>query len=105
MLHAMSSLEASTRQALYAQVATQGEDEYVRLRLQHELLARAMGGRLIRAPIPADPKILDSATGDGLWMMEVSREVPGATFCGADLEARHFEHAKNRPSNITFGIS
>ena len=99
----MASMEAGKRQALYARIATKGEEEYTRLRLQYELLTRAMAGKLIRAPLPASPKILDSATGDGLWMAEASKQLAGATFRDIDLEAKHFEHIEDLPNNITFG--
>ena len=44
------------------------DDEYVRLRIQHQLHKDAMGGEVIQVPnLPHDAhiSILDSATGDG----------------------------------------
>jgi methylase of polypeptide subunit release factors len=93
----------AVRQAMYAQLVVQGEDEYVRLRLQHELLTRAMGGQLIRAPMPPAPRILDSATGDGLWMVEALKAHPDATLRGTDLDTKHFQRLQHLPSAISFG--
>jgi hypothetical protein len=47
-------------------------DEYGRLRRQHPLHKHVMNDKLIQVPFPASRpiKILDSATGDGLWMLD-----------------------------------
>lgn len=73
------------RAALYEGMEARMDDEYVRLRIQHQLHKDAMGGELIQVPtLPHDAhiSILDSATGDGRWMAEVAAEYPHATLLG-----------------------
>lgn len=76
------------------------DDEYVRLRIQHQLHKSAMGGELVKVPdLPKNKPItiLDSATGDGRWMAEVAVDYPQATFLGTDINPKHFEQLKNLP--------
>lgn len=83
------------------------DDEYVRLRIQHQLHKDAMGGQLIKVDaLPKDVpiKILDSATGDGRWMAEVAAQYPNASLLGTDIIPKHFEQLKPLPPRITFKI-
>ncbi|CAG8975304.1 hypothetical protein HYALB_00010546 [Hymenoscyphus albidus] len=74
------------------------EDEYERLRLQHELHKTAISGELVRVPLSkTDPlRILDSGTGDGTWMVDVLKHYPNAEL--------HFEQLKDIPSSISLKV-
>lgn len=82
------------------------DDEYVRLRIQHELHKSAMGDELVKVPIAKDAhfRILDSATGDGLWMKEVAAAYPNATLLGTDIIPKHFVQIPDLPPRISFKI-
>ncbi|KAF5867498.1 putative methyltransferase domain-containing protein [Botrytis fragariae] len=94
------------RIALYKGMEARQENEYERLRKQHELHMTAMDRVLIRAPLPKTKpiRILDSATGDGLWMVDALKEFPEASFVGTDIFQKHFEQIQNLPSAITFKV-
>ena len=87
-------------------MALRQENEYGRLRLQHELHKTAMSGELVRVPLSkTEPiRILDSATGDGTWMIDVSKQYPKAELVGTDLFAKHFEQIKELPESISFKV-
>ena len=95
-----------TRGALYKGMEARQDSEYERLRMQHELHKTAMEGKLVRVPLSKDEsvRILDSATGDGLWMVDVSATYPNAQFVGTDILQKHFEQLQNIPASITFKI-
>lgn len=85
------------------------DDEYVRLRIQHQLHKSAMGGELVKVPdLPKNMPItiLDSATGDGRWMAEVAVDYPKASFLGTDINPKHFDQLKDLPlpSSIRFKV-
>jgi hypothetical protein len=65
-----------------------------------------MDGELVRVPLSktAPLRILDSATGDGLWMVDVSAKYPNAQFVGTDILQKHFGQLKNIPTSISFKI-
>jgi SAM-dependent methyltransferase len=94
------------RAPLYAGMAVRQQNEYDRLRTQHELHKAAMKGQLIRVPLSQDRpvRVLDSATGDGLWIVDVAKQYPKATFVGTDIVPKHFEQLKDLPSSISFKI-
>ncbi|KUL91014.1 hypothetical protein ZTR_00887 [Talaromyces verruculosus] len=94
------------RAALYKGMEVRQENEYERLRMQHELHKNAMNGELIQVSLSkSEPiRVLDSATGDGLWMKDVAEQYPNATFVGTDINATHFEQIKDVPSSISFKI-
>ncbi|KAF3400839.1 hypothetical protein DPV78_005240 [Talaromyces pinophilus] len=94
------------RAALYKGMEVRQENEYERLRMQHELHKNAMHGELIQVPLSkSEPiRVLDSATGDGLWMKDVAKQYPNATLVGTDINATHFEQIKDLPSSISFKI-
>lgn len=94
------------RAPLYAGMAVRQQNEYDRLRTQHELHKEAMNGQLVRVPLPQDEpvRVLDSATGDGLWMADVAKQYPKATFVGADILPKHFEQMTDLPLSISFKI-
>jgi len=108
----VSSLEQDQadpfRAGFYKGMEVRQNDEYGRLRRQHLLHKTVMNDKLIRVPLPHDSrslKILDSGTGDGLWMLDASDEYPNATFVGTDLFAKHFEQIQNlMPPNISFKV-
>jgi ubiquinone/menaquinone biosynthesis C-methylase UbiE len=95
-----------SRAALYKGMEVRQENEYDRLRMQHQLHKDAMHGELVRVPLSeTEPiRVLDSATGDGLWMNDVAKQYPNATFVGTDINAKHFEQLKDLPSSISFRI-
>ncbi|KAI5834192.1 S-adenosyl-L-methionine-dependent methyltransferase [Schizophyllum commune Tattone D] len=66
--------------------------EVHRLQLQHEVITRAFDGRLMVAPIEVFPgmKILDSASGTGVWTLQAAAQHPDAEFTGIDIESRNF---------------
>ncbi|KAL1599499.1 hypothetical protein SLS60_007302 [Paraconiothyrium brasiliense] len=92
------------RAPLYAGMAVRQQNEYERLRMQHELHKGAMNGQLLRVPLSQDEpaRVLDSATGDGLWMADVAKHYPKATFVGTDILPKHFEQLKGLPPSISF---
>ena len=79
------------------------DGEYSRLRTQHEMMKTSMGGKLVLAPIDAqkpDLRVLDSATGDGYWLVDVACTLPPtATLVGTDLAPRHF--LSELPANVS----
>ena len=82
--------------------APRNNHEYDRLRIQHDMIRTAMGGKLVMAPIhfqKLDLRILDSATADGRWLVELSEKLaPSTTLVGVDLAPKHF--IENRPENV-----
>ncbi|KAI2602466.1 S-adenosyl-L-methionine-dependent methyltransferase [Hypoxylon sp. NC1633] len=60
--------------------------EQERLDLQHQLFTTAIGNRLHIAPIPEDPgRVLDIATGTGIWAIDFAAQHPGSQVIGTDL--------------------
>ncbi|KAI5887160.1 uncharacterized protein SCHCODRAFT_01175504 [Schizophyllum commune H4-8] len=59
---------------------------------QHDMIIRAFDGRLITAPVDILPstKVLDSATGTGIWTLQASARYPDASFTGIDIESANF---------------
>ena len=78
------------------------DGEYDRLQIQHEMIKIAMGGKLVLPPIDLtrpDLRVLDSATGNGYWLVDLSRSVaPTAVLIGTDLDPARF--ITDRPKNI-----
>ncbi|KKA24618.1 hypothetical protein T310_1365 [Rasamsonia emersonii CBS 393.64] len=62
------------------------EKENERLDLAHELTVKMMGGKLFLAPIgPAPQRVLDLATGTGIWAIDFADQYPSAEVIGNDL--------------------
>ncbi|KAL7624948.1 hypothetical protein AAE478_004162 [Parahypoxylon ruwenzoriense] len=60
--------------------------EQERLDLQHQLFIIAIGGKLNIAPIPENPRrVLDIATGTGIWAIEFAVQHPRSQVIGTDL--------------------
>ncbi|KAF3389006.1 hypothetical protein F1880_003265 [Penicillium rolfsii] len=80
------------------------QGEYDRLRTQHELVKTAMHGKLLYSPINLQRdnlRILDSATAQGTWLIDLAQSVPAsATLIGTDIAPQHFIPAEERPRNI-----
>ncbi|KAI9877144.1 MAG: hypothetical protein M1830_004694 [Pleopsidium flavum] len=79
------------------------DGEYDRLRTQHDMIKVAMGGKLVLAPIDfarPDLRILDSATADGYWLVDLASSVAEtATLIGTDLDPQRF--ITDLPKNIS----
>jgi len=63
------------------------------------------GGKIINAPTTLDPgdEVLESATGTGIWLLDLAREVhPDVSLTGIDINQLrlHTQH----PKNVTFAI-
>ncbi|KAL4949378.1 S-adenosyl-L-methionine-dependent methyltransferase [Aspergillus filifer] len=80
------------------------QGEYDRLKTQHELVKTAMHGKLLYSPIDlrrGDLRVLDSATAEGTWLIDLAQSVPAsATLIGTDIAPRHFTPAADRPRNV-----
>lgn len=61
------------------------EKERDRLDLQHTLWTMTTDGELHTAPITSPRRVLDIATGTGLWAMEFAEKFPNAQVTGTDL--------------------
>ncbi|KAI1138507.1 S-adenosyl-L-methionine-dependent methyltransferase [Hypoxylon sp. FL0543] len=60
--------------------------EQERLDLQHQLFTIAIGNKLNIAPLPGDPRrVLDIATGTGIWAIEFAVQHPDSHVIGTDL--------------------
>lgn len=92
--------------ALYKGMEVRQDNEYNRLRMQHELHKTAMEGELVRVPLSKSVplRILDSATGDGLWMVDAPTKYPNAKFVGTDILQKHFGQLQHIPASISFKI-
>ncbi|KAF2656937.1 S-adenosyl-L-methionine-dependent methyltransferase [Lophiostoma macrostomum CBS 122681] len=79
-------------------------NEYNRLRVQHEMVKHAMNGELIWAPVNFDStgfEVLDSATGDGYWLVDAAGTMsPTSKLLGADLAPEHFIEKDSLPKNV-----
>lgn len=74
-----------------------------RLNLQSYLWHSALGYTIhpsILPSLPPSATIADVACGSGLWLIDVSRQLPSAQLHGFDLDMRQAPHAKWLPSNI-----
>lgn len=80
------------------------KEEFHRYTVQHALHRLQFDGSMVVAPIPKDKpiKILDSATGEGIWMIEEVRNFPQATFTGCDIEPAGFTYHDDIPKQISF---
>ncbi|KAI0431884.1 S-adenosyl-L-methionine-dependent methyltransferase [Xylaria sp. FL1042] len=60
--------------------------EQERLDLQHQLFCITIGGKLNLCPFPKTPKrVLDIATGTGIWAIEFASQYPETEVVGTDL--------------------
>ncbi|UKZ81579.1 hypothetical protein TrVFT333_009351 [Trichoderma virens FT-333] len=80
------------------------QGEYDRLRIQHELAKTAMQGKLLYSPVDLTQpnlRVLDSATGEGTWLIDLAQSVPAsASLFGTDIAPQHFMAQDQRPSNV-----
>lgn len=60
-------------------------DEQDRLDMQHEGINTLLDGKLAWAPIDQPKRVLDIATGTGIWAIQFARKNPQATVIGTDL--------------------
>ncbi|KAI1342281.1 S-adenosyl-L-methionine-dependent methyltransferase [Xylariaceae sp. FL0016] len=76
--------------------------EQERLDLQHELFVITINGRHHLAPIPENPgRVLDLATGTGIWAVEFAANHPESTVIGTDLSPIQPAYL---PENCSFEI-
>ncbi|KAF2711262.1 S-adenosyl-L-methionine-dependent methyltransferase [Pleomassaria siparia CBS 279.74] len=84
---------------------SRSENEYSRLRLQHEFIKYTMAGELVLAPIDfrkSGLRVLDSATGDGYWLVDLAAQLgPTNELVGADIAPQHFIPTDELPANIS----
>ncbi|KAJ6013220.1 hypothetical protein N7540_007811 [Penicillium herquei] len=83
-----------------------GRDLYASMRLdaQH-LLWKLYNGYTLNPEIPIteDMKIAEIGTGTGMWLLDLSSQVPeGAQLDGFDLSEEQFPHKSTWPANINF---
>jgi len=84
-------------------IVPQNSREIQRLTDQHEWVKGNMHGRLIKAPIDEKrcKRVLDSATADGYWLVDVMPDFPKDTeFVGFDVAPSLFMPTSLRPSNV-----
>lgn len=99
------SLDQQAASRVLEASASRQDEEYVRIKEQHDLTKAAMDGRLVLAPVDAmrgTLRFLDSATGDGTWLVDVTAEYPSAILVGADVNPAHFARLPNLPPNLSF---
>ncbi|KAI1080841.1 S-adenosyl-L-methionine-dependent methyltransferase [Whalleya microplaca] len=81
------------------------EAEQERLDLQHQLFTVAAGGRLNVAPLPANPgRVLDIATGTGIWAIDFALQHPQSQVIGTDLSPIQPQLCVALPENCKFEI-
>ncbi|KAK1236955.1 hypothetical protein MKX08_007903 [Trichoderma sp. CBMAI-0020] len=52
---------------------------------QHNMMLHILGGRLGQAPVDSQARVLDVATGTGIWAMQYAEQHPRSTVLGVDL--------------------
>lgn len=82
--------------------------EIERLNTQHRLLVRATGYHLhpsIERKLPSEPKIAEVATGTGIFLTELSRQLPPeSSFHGYDISADSFTPTNDLPKNVHLSV-
>ena len=72
-----------------------------RLNLQHYLWKQSLDFSIHPSiPITQDSVIADIATGTGMWLMDVARELPKAQLDGLDLDLKQAPHSQWLPHSI-----
>ncbi|KAJ5894545.1 hypothetical protein N7495_006236 [Penicillium taxi] len=84
------------------------QGEYDRLRTQHDLVKASMGGRLLYCPVDLEQpnlRILDSATAEGMWLIDLAQLVSSSTsLYGTDIAPQHFVNQNERPPNVHLSL-
>lgn len=82
--------------------------EIERLNIQHRLLVRAAGCHLhpsINRKLPSEPKIAEVATGTGIFLTELSQQLPPQSILdGYDISPEAFTPPGELPSNVRLSI-
>ncbi|TFK48526.1 S-adenosyl-L-methionine-dependent methyltransferase [Heliocybe sulcata] len=75
------------------------------LELQHRVLVRALGDRLVVAPVnlKSSDHVLDCGTGSGIWALNLAKEMPDVRIQGIDIEPRLFP--SDKPDNTQFAVA
>lgn len=81
------------------------DGEYVRLRLQHDVIKELMNMTLVHIPInlsKPDLAVLDSATADGYWSQDLAQSTaPTMRLVRADIAPQHFMQEAKLPLNVS----
>ncbi|KXN86225.1 Demethylmenaquinone methyltransferase [Leucoagaricus sp. SymC.cos] len=80
-------------------------EERERLEIQHRMMLQILDHKYIKVPvdITTGTAILESGTGTGIWLMELSKTVTdGAELIGIDIVSKLFPARETLPPNVTF---
>ena len=84
------------------------EEERARLDSQHILLKKSAGNVLLEHSIAlpsAGLKVLDMATSTGVWLLDMSQNLPPtAEFIGLYVSDANFMQRDKLPPNVTLGV-
>ncbi|KAF2646826.1 S-adenosyl-L-methionine-dependent methyltransferase [Massarina eburnea CBS 473.64] len=78
------------------------QQERDRLDLQHMIWLLLIDGGLNLAPIDEPKRVLDIATGTGIWAMDFAEQHPNSTVIGTDLSPIQPDYV---PANLSFEIA
>ncbi|KAL1695704.1 S-adenosyl-L-methionine-dependent methyltransferase [Schizophyllum commune] len=93
-------MDAESKRSQY--LLSYDAEEVLRLQAQHDMIIRVSNGRLITASVEIllGTKVLDNATGTGIWILQASAQHPEASFTGIDIESWNFPTSP--PPNADF---
>jgi len=75
----------------------ENQEELERLRIQDQMITKAMGGALSeQADLTPFRRVLDVACGTGGWLIELARLHPEAMLIGIDVSKRMVEYAREQ---------
>lgn len=77
----------------------ENQEELTRVRIQDQMITRAMGGVLPeQADVAPFRRVLDVACGTGGWLIELARQNPQMTLIGIDVNKRMIDYAREQAS-------
>lgn len=82
-------------------------EESARLDIQHKVYSSAAGFLVhptIEATLPATPRVIEVATGTGVWILDLASKRPSSwSFTGTDIsDAQYTRSISRAPSNVSF---
>lgn len=78
----------------------QSKDELARLKIQDQMLTRAMGGVLPEQPDPSIfRRVLDVGCGSGNWIAEFAQTYTTTSLVGIDISQRMIDYARTQASS------